>query len=71
LIRPRAKWLRILLGCAFIAGGLFGFLPFLGFWMLPLGALLIGRDIPPVRRNILHMLERLRHWCNAQDGKER
>ena len=41
---------------ALIVGGVFGFLPILGFWMIPLGTLLIGEDIPPVRRATLALL---------------
>jgi hypothetical protein len=63
LIRPEARWVRWPLGLALIAGGFFGFLPVLGFWMLPLGALLIGEDIPPVRRATLWLLGRIyRRW---------
>jgi hypothetical protein len=56
LIQPEARWVRWPLGLALIAGGFLGFLPVLGFWMLPLGALLIGEDIPPVRRATLRLL---------------
>jgi hypothetical protein len=71
LIRPEKKWLRMPVGCLFIAGGLFGFLPVLGFWMLPLGLLLIGRDIPVIRRRVLQLLRYLARCCDAQDaGKD-
>lgn len=36
---------RTLLGLAFVVGGIFGFLPILGFWMLPLGVVLIVLDL--------------------------
>lgn len=62
LVQPEARWLRLPLGCVLIAGGTFGFLPVLGFWMLPVGALLIGEDVPPVRRVTLHVLGRLQGW---------
>lgn len=38
---------RSLLGLALIAGGLVGFLPILGFWMIPLGIAVIGLDVAP------------------------
>jgi hypothetical protein len=41
---PRSRWLRILVGSALIFGGLFGFLPILGFWMAPLGLSLLAID---------------------------
>ena len=59
LIKPQARLVRWPLGIALIVGGIFGFLPILGFWMAPLGALLIGEDIPPVRRATLRLLARL------------
>jgi len=33
-----------------IPGGLLGFLPVLGLWMLPLGLLLLSIDVPILRR---------------------
>ncbi|MCD2176952.1 hypothetical protein [Rhizobium sp. C1] len=47
---PRSRAARIGLGLAFIAGGLLGFLPVLGFWMLPLGFIILSHDIPLARR---------------------
>ena len=47
---PRSRILRILIGVLLIVGGLFAFLPILGFWMLPLGLLVLSVDIPRVRR---------------------
>lgn len=44
--------LRSLLGLALIVGGVFGFLPVLGFWMIPLGVLVIGLDAKPVLRRL-------------------
>jgi hypothetical protein len=70
LIKPQARWVRWSLGIALIVGGIFGFLPILGFWMAPLGALLIGEDIPSVRRATLRLLARLYRlgdaWCPRQ-----
>lgn len=43
--------LRSFVGVLFCVGGVFGFLPILGFWMLPLGLLFIALDIPPLRRH--------------------
>lgn len=47
---PRSQWARIVLGILLIFGGLLGFLPVLGFWMLPLGLLVLSVDLPFVRR---------------------
>tara|TARA_R110000824_G_scaffold401749_1_gene614476 strand:- start:21326 stop:21547 length:222 start_codon:yes stop_codon:yes gene_type:complete len=37
-------------GVILIIGGVFGFLPMLGFWMLPLGVVVLSVDLHPVRR---------------------
>ena len=50
LRRPDARWIRIPVGILFIIGGLVGFLPILGFWMVPLGLLLLALDVPFLRR---------------------
>ena len=34
------------MGAVFIVLGFFGILPILGFWMIPLGILLIGTALP-------------------------
>lgn len=64
LIHRIAKWaheklppgIRTLLGLVLLIAGAFGILPILGFWMIPLGALLIALDIPPLRRKIISRL---------------
>ncbi len=35
-----------------------GFLPILGFWMLPLGIAFIALDIPPLRRRLVMWVAR-------------
>jgi len=52
---PGSRRARTLLGAGLCAGGLVGFLPVLGFWMLPLGALVLSADHPPVRRLRRHI----------------
>jgi hypothetical protein len=47
---PASKPLRIALGILLIILGLLGFLPVLGFWMIPLGLLVLSVDLPIVRR---------------------
>lgn len=44
--------LRLLLGLLLIVGGVFGFLPILGFWMIPLGVAVAALDILPLWRHI-------------------
>jgi hypothetical protein len=50
--------LRSVLGIVLIVGGVFGFLPILGFWMIPLGGAFIALDIPPLRRRLMAWLVR-------------
>ena len=47
---PRSRLLRIAIGCILVLFGVFGFLPILGFWMVPLGLLVLSVDVPRVRR---------------------
>jgi hypothetical protein len=47
---PGSVLARRVLGCLLIAGGLLGFLPVVGFWMLPLGLLVLSVDSALVRR---------------------
>jgi len=49
LRQPSLIWLRIPAGVLLIAGGLLSFLPLLGLWMLPLGAILLSDDLRSLR----------------------
>lgn len=49
LRKPSSRWLRIPVGLLLVAGGVFGFLPVLGFWMLIPGLLLLSLDVPFLR----------------------
>ena len=59
---PKMIWVRLPIGIALICGGLVGFLPVLGFWMVPLGLILLAQDFPPVERG----LYRLINWTAAK-----
>jgi hypothetical protein len=47
---PQSRGVRIALGGALIFGGILGFLPVLGFWMVPLGFVVLSHDLAFVRR---------------------
>jgi hypothetical protein len=64
---PRSKAGRVGLGSALILGGVLGFLPILGFWMLPLGFLILSHDLPFVRRQ----RRRLGLWWASRRGRKR
>lgn len=42
--------MRVPLAIVLVAGGFVGFLPVLGFWMLPPGLALLAFDLPVLRR---------------------
>ncbi len=47
---PRSRASRIALGGVLVFLGFLGFLPVLGFWMIPLGLLVLSYEISVVRR---------------------
>ena len=48
---PRNRIVRIGLGVSLvILGGVFGWLPILGYWMVPLGLLVLASDSAVIRR---------------------
>jgi len=53
---PRSRAGRIGLGSALMVGGALGFLPVLGFWMLPLGFVVLSNDISFIRRRRRRMV---------------
>lgn len=56
VVKQWAQWvenhfppgIRSLVGLVLCAGGVFGILPILGFWMIPLGIAVIAVDIKPL-----------------------
>ena len=47
---PSTRTGRLVVGTLLIIFGLFGFLPVLGFWMIPLGLVILSADFPILRR---------------------
>ena len=64
---PGSKILRILVGAVLVIGGLLGFLPILGFWMVPLGLIVLSNDVPWVRRQ----RRWLQIWWRHRSRKDR
>jgi hypothetical protein len=54
--RPDAIWRRIPLAIGLMIGGVLGFLPVLGFWMLPLGLALLAVDVPFLRGPLARLM---------------
>lgn len=69
--RPEARWMRVPAAAVLIVGGLLGFLPILGFWMLPLGAVLLAEDIPVLRRPTMRVLGGVQNWWDRRRGTAR
>ena len=69
LRRPEARWVRLPLGVLMVLGGLAGFLPILGFWMVPVGLVLLGEDIPPVKRLTMRALAAAQGWWDRRQGR--
>ena len=61
---PGNPLLRMGFGVLLIVGGLLGFLPVLGFWMIPLGLAVLGADFPPVRRFYRVLTVKLGYWLH-------
>ena len=53
---------RLVLGVLLLIGGLLGALPVLGFWMIPLGLLVLSVDFRWARKGYLSMISWLRKW---------
>lgn len=62
LRQPSAMLWRIPAAAVLIVGGILGFLPILGFWMVPLGLLLLAVDIPLLRPPLVRLL----HWIEQK-----
>ncbi|MCB1377648.1 MAG: hypothetical protein KDK89_04655 [Alphaproteobacteria bacterium] len=63
---PGHPLLRMGFGIALVIGGLLGFLPVLGYWMIPLGLAVLGVDLPPVRRFYRKMTVKLGLWLHRR-----
>ncbi|MCR9122665.1 MAG: hypothetical protein NXH91_10360 [Phyllobacteriaceae bacterium] len=48
--KPGSRRGRLTLGVALSVLGVFGFLPILGFWMIPLGLFILSHELHPLRR---------------------
>ncbi len=64
---PRSRRLRIVIGVALIFLGMLGFLPVLGFWMIPLGILVLSYEFATVRR----WRRRFELWWAERRGRRR
>jgi len=63
---PRSRIARMIIGAALVLGGIVGFLPVLGFWMIPLGLIVLSIDLPIVRRWRRAAAVRLGRWMKRR-----
>lgn len=62
---PQSRPKRVALGTALCVGGLVGFLPVVGFWMLPLGIAVLAVDSPRAQR----LSNRVADWFARRRGR--
>ncbi len=70
---PASRIGRFVVGIILILGGLLGFLPVLGFWMIPLGLLILSHDFASVRRFRRQSEVKLGRWwqrCREKKSSE-
>ena len=65
---PAAIWARVPVGVVLILAGFLGFLPILGFWMVPLGLALIALDVPFMRGPLASVLSMINQRLEARAG---
>lgn len=71
LRKPSSKLVRIPLSLLLMLGGVFSILPVLGFWMLPLGFLLIAQDVPFLEKPVAQSLGWAeRKWTERERKKQ-
>jgi len=68
---PQSRPVRIAIGVALCIFGVLGFLPILGFWMIPLGILVLSYEFAAVRRfrrRVIVWWERRRQARASRNG---
>ncbi|MFC3726097.1 PGPGW domain-containing protein [Neoaquamicrobium sediminum] len=64
---PQSRLLRIVIGGLLVFLGCFGFLPVLGFWMIPVGLVILSYEFATVRR----WRRRSEVWWAEKRGRRR
>jgi hypothetical protein len=67
--RDLPKTVRIATGVLLVLGGFVGFLPVLGFWMIPAGLVVLAIDVPFLRPYVARARERIEcavRWAKAR-----
>src|SRR5262245_43652040 len=66
ILLPGDRLHRRLLGGALVAGGVVGFLPVVGFWMIPAGLVVLSVDSAPIRRFRRRSTVDFGHWIKKR-----
>ena len=67
IVMPQSRLLRIVIGGLLVLLGCFGFLPVLGFWMIPVGLVILSYEFATVRR----WRRRFEVWWAEKRGRRR
>jgi hypothetical protein len=67
LRQPQMLIARIFVCLLLIVGGVLSFLPILGFWMLPLGLMIIAQDLPFLQPPLVRVFQ----WIERKWGSWR
>ncbi len=68
---PGNRVIRLTLGVLLVfLGAFFGWLPLLGYWMVPVGFLVLAADIPAIRRFNRRVTVRVVGWWNKRQSHE-
>ncbi|MCY4148128.1 MAG: hypothetical protein OXD44_03310 [Gammaproteobacteria bacterium] len=62
--------LRITIGISLLIGGVFGMLPILGFWMFPLGLVILSVDFPWAQRAYRYLEDRIHRYSQARKKRK-
>jgi apolipoprotein N-acyltransferase len=67
IVMPQSRMARVAIGAILVVLGCLGFLPVLGFWMIPLGLLILSYEFARVRR----WRRRSSVWWATRRGRRR
>lgn len=67
---PASRLGRLIVGILLIIGGILGFLPVVGFWMIPLGLIVLSVDFQFIRRRRRKLEVRLGRWWHKRKAKK-
>jgi hypothetical protein len=68
---PGSRVARLTIGVLLVLGGIAGFLPILGFWMIPLGFIVLATDFPAIRRFNRRVTVAVSRWWTGRKSKSK